>query len=133
MKTIIRTLIINTTAIAVSAYVIPGISYNDNPTTLIVTSLALTLVNLLVKPIIKLLMLPLNLLTLGLLAWLVDMLMLYIVTLIVPGFQIEAFKFSGVSFAGIIIPEIYFNRFFSFFASSFLLSLTSSFLHWVIK
>ncbi len=54
-------------------------------------SVVLGLVNLVVRPIVKLLTLPLTLLTLGLFGWVINALMLWLVSAIVPGFRVNGF------------------------------------------
>lgn len=54
-------------------------------------SLVLGLVNLVIRPIVRLLALPITLLTLGLFGWVINALMLWLVSAIVPGFVIHGF------------------------------------------
>ena len=60
--------------------------------TAVLASLVLGLVNLLVRPIVRLVALPITLLTLGLFGWVINALMLWLVSAIVPGFAIQSFK-----------------------------------------
>ena len=93
-----RTLI-NAIAIAVTAYLLPGISYGhtsygfggvDPWISLLLTALVLGLVNAFVKPIVSLISLPISCLTLGLFHFVVSGLMLLLVSA-VPflGFQVD--------------------------------------------
>ncbi|MDA8204813.1 MAG: phage holin family protein [Thermaerobacter sp.] len=59
--------------------------------TAIWASLVLGLVNLVIRPIVRLLALPLTLLTLGLFGWIINALMLWLVSAFVPGFHITGF------------------------------------------
>ncbi len=52
-------------------------------------ALVLGLVNLLVRPVVRLLTLPLNILTLGLFGWVVSALLLWAVSAFVPGFYVN--------------------------------------------
>lgn len=131
MKSLLRSFLINTVAIFFTAKFITGLSYSDRLETLFWAGLGLTLVNLLAKPIIKLLTLPINLLTLGVFSWAIDVLMLYIVTLLVPGFSINAFQFLGFSRYGFVIPPFYVSTFLSFIFSSIIISFIVSFLSWL--
>ncbi|MCY0897548.1 MAG: phage holin family protein [Firmicutes bacterium] len=56
--------------------------------TALMASLVLGLVNLTVRPIVRLLALPLTVLTFGLFGWVINALMLGIVSAIVPGFRV---------------------------------------------
>lgn len=54
-------------------------------------SLVLGLVNLIIRPIVRLLALPITLLTLGLFGWVINALMIWLVSAIVPGFGVQGF------------------------------------------
>lgn len=133
MKSLLRSFFINTAAIFFAAKVVSGLSYSDRWETLLWAGSSLTLVNLLVKPIIKILTLPINLLTLGIFSWAIDILMLFIVTLIVPGFSIQAFFFPGASLYGFVMPSFYVSIFLSFIFGSIAISFISSFLFWLSR
>ncbi|OLZ08696.1 phage holin family protein [Sulfobacillus thermosulfidooxidans] len=68
-----------------------------------VAALVLGLVNTTIKPIVKLLTLPINLLTFGLFGWVINALMLWLVSAIVPGFIVHGF---GAAFWGALILSI---------------------------
>ncbi len=57
----------------------------------VTASIVLGLVNLLVRPIVRVLTLPITLLTLGLFGWVVNALMLWLVSALVSGFSIQGF------------------------------------------
>ncbi|MCL4319454.1 MAG: phage holin family protein [Firmicutes bacterium] len=70
---------------------------------ILVAALALGFVNIFIKPIVKLLTLPINLLTFGLFGLVVNALMLWLVSSFVPGFVVNGF---GAAFWGAIILSI---------------------------
>jgi putative membrane protein len=96
--------IVNVTAIAVAAALIDGIDYSDDYWVLIVTGLVFGLVNFFLKPILKLLALPLITITLGLALFFVNLLMLYITSWIVSGFDIDSF--TAAVWATIVISAV---------------------------
>lgn len=59
--------------------------------TAVIASLVLGVVNLVIRPIVRLLALPITLLTLGLFGWVINALMLLLVAAIVPGFRLGGF------------------------------------------
>lgn len=133
MKRLLRSFVINTATLWLVTQILPGVGYAGGYQTLLLTALALTIVNLLVKPLINLLLLPINLLTLGAFRWLVNVAALYLVALIVPQFQINSFLFPGFTYQGFIIPSINLTVFWVFVLTSFLISLISSLFYWVVK
>ncbi len=81
----------NIAAIFVASIFIHGIDYADKFWVLAFAGLVFGLVNFLLKPIVKLLALPLIVLTLGAALFFVNLFMLYITTWIVGPFRIDSF------------------------------------------
>ena len=92
LRRLFQTWAFNIAAIFVASYFIDGIDYASDFWILVLAGLVFGLVNLLVKPIVKLLALPLIALTLGIALFFINMLMLYITAWIVPGFTISSFR-----------------------------------------
>ncbi len=67
---------------------------------LILAGLVLGIVNAVVKPIVTILSLPVIILTLGIALFFVNLLMLYITSWVVPGFEIDGF---GSAVAGTLV------------------------------
>ena len=133
VKKYLRLFLINSVSIWLIAQVVAGIILKGGLQTLVTAGLVLTLVNLAVKPLINLLLLPINLVTLGTFRWLVNVLVLWLVTLIVPQFQINDFSFAGGSWQGFIIPSLMLGKFWAFVLISFLISLVTGFLLWLTE
>lgn len=110
-----------------------GIHFARGPETFLMASLAISIGNHFVRPIVNILLLPINLVTLGLFRWVTNVLMMYIVTIIVPGFAIGAFNSKSVTLQGLAIPEIHLIGIASFLLISFLISFLASFLYWLAK
>lgn len=133
MKRHLRSLIVNVVALWTVSTYFRGLSFGGGLKSILLAALALTLVNFLIKPIIGLLFLPINLLTLGMFRWLVNVITLYLVTLLVPNLFIKPFVFPGFNYSGFIIPKTSFNYFWSLTMASFLISLTSSVISWLVN
>jgi uncharacterized membrane protein YvlD (DUF360 family) len=59
---------------------------------------------LLIRPIIKILFIPINFLTLGLVSWVVNVIVIYLLTLIAPNVTVVPWVYQGWSWQGFIIP-----------------------------
>ena len=92
LRRLLQSWVCNIAAIFVASAFIDGISYTHDFWILVLAGLVFGLANLLVKPIVKLLALPLIALTLGIALFFINMLMLYITTWIVAGFTISSFR-----------------------------------------
>jgi putative membrane protein len=89
MRLIIRVLA-STLAVLIAARLIPGIEVNGYQAAL-VAAIVLGLLNVTIRPIIMLLTLPLNLLTLGLFSWVINGFLFWIVGNILEGFKVHDF------------------------------------------
>lgn len=65
----------------------------------------LALLMLFIRPIIKILFIPINFLTLGLVSWLVNVLVIYLLTLVAPNVSVIPWIYSGWTWQGFIIPS----------------------------
>lgn len=89
------------------------------------------LINLLLVPMLKILFLPLNLLTLGLFSWLINVLALYALTTIVSDFQLIPYTFPGYYSNGFTLPAYDLSPFLVAIVSSFLIGMITHFLQWL--
>lgn len=87
---IILSLLINTIALYLVAYIIPGFDFNDFKA-IFISAIFLAIANKFIKPVLHIVFLPLTLITFGLAAFFVNVLVLWGVSALVPGFQIDGF------------------------------------------
>ena len=133
MKALLRSYLITFAALYAATLVIKGFKYEGGENTLFIGAASLTFINWFVKPIVKILMLPFNLLTLGIFSWVVNVLMLYFLTQIVTQIQIKSWYFPGFSYQGFTIPGLSFTVLLTYIATSFVIALITNFLHWLSK
>ncbi|PJE67620.1 hypothetical protein COU95_01345 [Candidatus Shapirobacteria bacterium CG10_big_fil_rev_8_21_14_0_10_40_9] len=133
MKSLIRSFLINVASLWIVSQIISGVTFAKGYETLFLTGAVLGLVNLFIRPLINILLLPLNLLTLGAMRWLVNVATLYLVTLIVSDFSISGFSFPGFFYNGFSIPAFSTTGFWALVLTSFILSFVSSFLFWLVR
>lgn len=82
--------LISALAIIITAYLLPGVRLSGFFAAL-VTALVLGLINAFIKPVLLLLTLPINILTLGLLTLVINALLIMLAGAIVPGFSVSGF------------------------------------------
>jgi putative membrane protein len=82
---------VDAAALAVAAWIFPGISVGGSAGTLILAALVYGLLATFVKPVLKLLTFPLMLLTLGIAWFFVAMFILWLTDVIVSGLHIDGF------------------------------------------
>ena len=133
MKNFLRNTLFNSFAIFAISQVLPGVKVEGGLITYFLGGVALTLLLVLLRPILNILTLPLNIVTLGFFSFLTNVIIFYLLTLFVTGISITSFTYPGLSYAGFVIPRIYFNTLFAFILVSFLQSVIVSFINWLIK
>lgn len=89
-------------AIMFTAWVIPGISIASF-TTALIAAVVIALVNLVIKPILVFLTLPINVMTLGIFVLIINALLFMFVAYLVPGVEIDGFLSA---FLGAILLSI---------------------------
>lgn len=87
---IILNLLISGLAVVIAAYLTPG-AHVDGYVTAIIVAVILAIVNTVIGPVLKLVTLPINILTLGLVSLIINALMVLLVARIVPGFVLDSF------------------------------------------
>lgn len=81
---------VNTFAVFLSAYLLPGVNV-DSLFTALVVAIVLGIANTILKPILIILTLPLNLVTLGLFIFVINGLLILLTSAVVPGFFVLNF------------------------------------------
>ncbi len=133
MKSLLRNTILNATSLYFISLIFEGVKVSGGLWSFLIGGFALSLLFLLVKPILNFFSAPLNFLTLGFFSIFTNIIIFYLLTVFVGEVTIEAFTFSGVKFAGFVVPEIYFSTFFAFLIVSFFQSFFVSFVTWLFR
>lgn len=87
---ILISILIKSLAVFIAQYLLPGVSVDDFVTAVFV-AIALGLVNLIVKPIISLIALPITIITLGLFSFVINACIILLVSALVSGFHVDGF------------------------------------------
>ena len=82
--------IISALTIIVTAYLLPGVTVGGFTTALVV-AVVLGAINIFIKPILIILTLPINILSLGLFTFVINAVIIILVSKIVPGFKVDGF------------------------------------------
>lgn len=102
-------LVVSAFAIMITALLVPGSSVSFLPA--LATAVILSLLNVFIKPLLLVLTLPINLLTLGLFTFVINGLIILLASSIVPGFNVGGF-WSAVLFSIVLalINMIFFRN-----------------------
>jgi putative membrane protein len=92
-------------AIIITSYLLPGVSVSTFVVALLV-ALVIGILNAFIKPILLVLSLPINILTLGLFTFVINGFLIWLTSRIVPGFHVAGFWW-GVLFSIILSIVLY--------------------------
>lgn len=132
MKKLLRFYLINLVSLWITTQVIKGLVFTGGIQSLLLGALAFALINMILVPLLKILLLPLNLMTLGLFSWITNVVALYVLTTLVPSFRLIPYNFPGFSTNGFIIPSVNLSPLWVAVLASFLIGVITNFLHWVV-
>lgn len=133
MKKILKTFIIITISLKITEIVLGNIYFETPWQTLLVAGAGLTIFELFLKPIAKILLLPINLITLGALRWVINVLGLFIATTFIDGFRVTKYVFPGINWNGITFPTNTFNLILSYIIVALFFNLVISILANILK
>ncbi len=123
-----RTLLVKILATMLSFYatasLIPGFRLDPTWQSYLIAAVIFLLFNLLVTPIIKLLLLPINLLTLGLFRWLTQVIVIYLFDVLYTGITLSAYYFNGFSSSVLALPAGTVSIFWVYCLSALVMSVT---------
>lgn len=133
MKSILRKIVINSFSLWVTSLLATGLIVVGGIKTFLIAGFVLFLIQNLIKPVLEVLTLPLNFMTLGLFSWVLNVASLYILTIVVREIKVIPFIFKGFAFGDFVIPRTEFNLLGSFIVIALTLTLIQKVFTWVLK
>lgn len=130
---LLKLVVTNGAGLYVLTKIFPAFHIDESLKVFAVASLTLSLLQVLVRPVLELVLLPVNLLTLGMFRWVSSVVVLWLMMKLVPGISVFSYHFVGFSYRGIVIPETNLTAFWSTVVSAFLLSSIATFIDWLTR
>lgn len=98
MKSFLRRVLLLVVCFYYLAHFFPGgFTYQADFKTLITAVVVFILLDTLVKPLLKIIFIPINLLTFGFFRWIINVFVLFFTDSLVRGFEITSFRFEGLA------------------------------------
>lgn len=110
MRHYLKALVIAIVAFNTAYLLIPTINVGKDPNNIPIIIGGLLLVSLLINPIFALILLPVNHLTFGSVSFVLNSALIYLMTIYLPGFNINPYDFRGINIEGLIIQPYKFNE-----------------------
>lgn len=95
-------------AVWVAAYLVPGISYTGW-VALVIFAIVLAILNTVLRPVLRIITLPINIITLGLFGIVINTVMVLLAARLVEGFSVSGF-FSALIFGLVLAVVEFFLR-----------------------
>ncbi len=95
--------VINAGTLLIAAQIVPGFKIADVQTAFL-AAVIIGLINIFIRPLLLIITLPINLLTLGLFTFVVNAIVIWLASLVVTGMQIE--NFMAVLLAAIVVSIV---------------------------
>lgn len=129
MKYLIRVFLFNTFGLWLTGQILPFFSIGTSWEAILFGGLVLSILMLIVKPILHILFIPINIMTFGLLSWFVNVIVVYLMTIIEPTIRVTAWQFPGAGWAGFVIPPFDFSYIISLICATLTLTFITNILH----
>ncbi|HVT01720.1 MAG TPA: phage holin family protein [Patescibacteria group bacterium] len=131
MKPILRTIFTNTLSLFIVSSMFSGLQITGGFGSILYIGAWLSVLTLVLDPIVKVIILPLNILTLGLLSFLTTLVSLILIAFFYKNLHVTNFVFSGFSFLGINIGQISFSGFLPIIAISATIYFLNKLIGWL--
>lgn len=126
MRTLILRLLGTAFSFYLTASLLSGFRLEPTWQAYLLASGLFVIFNWVAGPIIKLFLLPINLLTLGLFRWLTNVILLYLFDLLYGGLEIVAYRFEGFRSAAVSLPPADLSLFWVLVFASLIISLANT-------
>ncbi len=133
MKTILRNVLLYAFALYLTQMIFKGLVLHGGIKTLIIGGILLAIGFKVIKPILSIISLPFNLLSLGLFSVFITAFILFLITLIYPAIDVRPFTFYGISFWGIEIHKFYVSLLLSYVLISVTIYLITKLISWLFN
>lgn len=133
MKQLLASIALNSLSIFLTSLLFSGLQVTGGITSFITAGLLLTLLVALLDPIVKIITLPFNIITLGLLSFLSTLAALFVLTFFYSSIKVYPFIFDGISFLGLTIKEMEFSLLLSFIVISATIYFVNKLLGFILE
>lgn len=108
MKLLVK-LFLNIVALWVVSFLIPEFTFSSTQA-LIVTAIVVGVVNTFIKPVLQIIFIPLSIVTFGVTAFLINVVLLWGVSFVVPGFEIASFWTAVIASIALSLVSMFLHK-----------------------
>ena len=133
MKKILKLTLLFTFSLITVNQIWGNLYFESIPSSIIKTAFVLSIFEIILKPILKIILFPINLITLGLFRIVIDTLGLYLAVFLFSDFKIYNIHTSPTNWWGISLPAFNFVNFFTYLVTSVTIGLILNFFSFIIR
>lgn len=133
MKHYFKLVIITLISFYTAYILVPTINLGNDPQNILTVIGGLLLISLIINPLFSIVLLPINLITHGLVSLLLNIVLIFILLRILPGFDIAPYNFRGADISGFVIPAVKLSQTSAIIAVATIITLVQRVLHMVFE
>ncbi len=133
MRHYLKSLIITAASFYIAIQLVPTIKIGSDPKNIFLVIGGLWVISHIIKPVFSLVLLPLNLLTLGVLSLIINVGFVFALLTFLPGFKIEQYAFQGANIKGLLVPPIFFSAIMATILVAVIITLSQRLLHVIFE
>lgn len=133
MRHYIKSFLITIASFYITVTAIPALAIGNDLKNVILFIGGLWIISQIIKPIFSLVLLPVNILTFGLVSLLINIAFVFALLNFLPGFSISAYHFPGATIQGVIFPPVSFNQIYTVLLIAASITLLQKILHIIFE
>jgi uncharacterized membrane protein YvlD (DUF360 family) len=133
MKKILRLTLLFTFALVTANLIWSNLYFQFIPWTIIKTAFILSIFEVLLKPLLKIILFPINLLTLGFFRIVIETFGLYLAVFLFSDFQIQNIHTPASNFYGLTLPQLNITGFWVFLVTSLTIGLLLNIFNLIVR
>lgn len=133
MRHYIKQLIIAVVGFYVAFTLVPTINLGSDPQNILFAIGGILLISLVIHPIFSIILLPINILTLGLVSFVLNVALIFALIQFLPGFTVTAYDFPGANIQGFVIPPANLTQISTILAVAVIITTVQKILHIIFE
>jgi putative membrane protein len=132
MKSIIRSFLTFAAGLFLTSWIVPGFEISKNIQTFVMIAGSLMLASFFIKPLLKIIFMPINIATFGLFSIVINAIILYGLDYFFGGLRITEWTFDGFTYNGFIVPQITFGIIATYLLSGLVIGVLLTLVKWLV-
>lgn len=133
MRHYLKKLIIIATSLYLAYSLIPTIKLGSDAKNLFVIIASFLLASMVIRPIFSLVLLPLNIATIGVVSLVLNATVIFVLLNALAGVSISPYNFPGLNIEGVTLQPVAFNQLSTIFLVAAIITITQKILHTIFE